>query len=121
MLGGLGRRRRSWRGCGAGGSCRGHVADLGLELTGLAEVADEEGFKEVAQSFRAISVAEKQHEKRYATLAASVESGQVFKKETKIRWRCLNCGYIHEGKEAPKLCPACDHPQSYYELLGENW
>jgi rubrerythrin len=88
---------------------------------GFAKVAREEGFEEVAKALEAISVAEKQHEKRYRDLAANIEKGQVFKRDKKVVWRCRNCGYLHEGKEAPKSCPACLHPPAYFELLGENW
>ncbi len=87
----------------------------------FAKTAEEEGFKDVAAAFRAISVAEKQHEKRYSALAANVEGGKVFKKDRSTTWRCLNCGYIHAGAEAPKTCPACDHPQAHFEMLAENW
>ena len=87
----------------------------------FARVAEEEGFEEIAATFRAISVAEKQHEKRYKDLAANLEAGRVFKRDGKVVWRCLNCGYLHEADEAPQLCPACQHPQAYFELLGENW
>lgn len=87
----------------------------------FAKVAEQEGFPEIAAIFRAIAVAEKQHEKRYNDLAANIVGGRVFKREEKERWRCLNCGYIHEGEEAPVQCPACAHPQAYFELLGENW
>lgn len=87
----------------------------------FARVAEEEGFSEIAALFRFVSVAEKQHEKRYRDLAANVEKDRVFKRETKVIWRCLNCGYLYEGDEAPQQCPACAHPKSYYELLGENW
>lgn len=87
----------------------------------FAKVAREEGFKEIAEIFEAIAVAEKQHEKRYLGLLANVEAGTVFKKDKPVVWRCLNCGYLHEGKEAPELCPACAHPRAYYELLCENW
>lgn len=87
----------------------------------FARVAREEGFEAIAQVFDAISVAEKQHEKRYRELAANVRSGRVFKKDQKVVWRCINCGYLHESSEAPEVCPACAHPKSYYELLGENW
>ena len=88
---------------------------------GFARMADEEGFKDVAAAFRAISVAEKQHEKRYLDLAANIEAGRVFKRDTPVAWRCRNCGYLHEGLGAPELCPACPHPQAHFELLGENW
>ncbi len=87
----------------------------------FAKIAREEGFKAVANAFDAISIAEKQHGKRYTDLAANLEAGKVFKRNGKIIWRCINCGYLHEGEEAPKVCPACLHPQSYFELLGENW
>jgi len=87
----------------------------------FAETAKKEGFSEIATVFRAIAVAEKQHEKRYLDLAANIAAGRVFKREQKVVWRCRNCGYLHEGKEAPALCPACVHPQAHFELLGENW
>ncbi len=87
----------------------------------FAKVAREEGFEAVAKAFEAISVAEKQHEKRYRELADNLEAGRVFKRNGRIVWRCLNCGYLHEGEEAPEVCPACLHPQAYFELLGENW
>lgn len=88
---------------------------------GFAKVARQEGFNEIAAVFEAISVAEKQHEKRYDDLAANIAAGKVFKKDDTVTWRCRNCGYLHEGEEAPNLCPACDHPQDHFELLGENW
>ncbi|MCD6282110.1 rubrerythrin family protein [bacterium] len=87
----------------------------------FAKVAREEGFDEIADVFEAIAVAEKQHEKRYSDLAANIEAGRVFKREAPVVWRCRNCGYLHEGTEAPELCPACAHPQAHFELLGENW
>ncbi|MFP4474710.1 MAG: rubrerythrin [Desulfatibacillaceae bacterium] len=88
---------------------------------GFAEVADGEGFNEIAAVFRAISVAEKQHEKRYRDLARNIELGQVFKRGEPVVWRCRNCGYLHEAMEAPEKCPACAHPKAHFELLGENW
>ncbi|SMC23107.1 Rubrerythrin [Desulfacinum hydrothermale DSM 13146] len=87
----------------------------------FARVAEEEGFHEIAAVFRNVAVAEKQHEKRYRDLAANIEQGRVFKREAPVMWRCLNCGFIYEGTEAPAQCPACAHPQAYFELLGENW
>ncbi len=87
----------------------------------FAKVAREEGFADIADIFEAIAVAEKQHEKRYNELLANIEAGRVFKREKKVVWRCINCGYLHEGAEAPDLCPACNHPQAHFELLGENW
>ena len=88
---------------------------------GFAKVAEEEGFGDIAAVFLAIAVAEKQHEKRYLDLAANIDAGRVFNRETPVVWRCRNCGYLHEGNEAPETCPACDHPQAHFELLGENW
>jgi len=88
---------------------------------GFAKVAREEGFEAVAMVFEAVSVAEKQHEKRYLDLAVNIDAGKVFKRAKAVVWRCRNCGYLHEGTEAPKMCPACAHPQSYYEILGENY
>ncbi|MEJ2529995.1 MAG: rubrerythrin family protein [Gammaproteobacteria bacterium] len=88
---------------------------------GFAKVAREEGFEAVALAFEAISVAEKQHEKRYRDLADNLKAGRVFKRDGKVVWRCLNCGYLHEGDVAPERCPACIHPQAHFELLAENW
>ncbi|MEW5737047.1 MAG: rubrerythrin [Thermodesulfobacteriota bacterium] len=88
---------------------------------GYAAIAREEGFPEIAEVFLRISVAERQHEKRYRDLAANIQAGQVFKRKEPVVWRCRNCGYLHEGNEAPGQCPACAHPQAYFELLGENW
>lgn len=88
---------------------------------GFAKVARAEGFEAIAKVFENISVAEKQHEKRYRDLAANIQAGKVFKKDKKVTWRCRNCGYLHEGEEAPEPCPACDHPQAHFELLGENY
>ncbi len=87
----------------------------------FAKVAREEGFADIADIFMAIAVAEKQHEKRYLALAANITNDQVFKKETATTWRCRNCGYLHEGTEAPDVCPACAHKRDHFELLGENW
>ena len=88
---------------------------------GFAKIAVDEGFAEIAEIFKAIAVAEKQHEKRYLALAVNIENGIVFKREQSVVWRCRNCGYLHEGKEAPHDCPACAHPRAHFELLGENW
>ena len=87
----------------------------------FAEVAEEEGFPEVAAVMRAIAVAEKQHEKRFLGLLKNIEDGTVFRKDRPVRWKCRNCGYIHEGPEAPEECPACAHPQAHFEILAENW
>ena len=88
---------------------------------GFAKVARDEGFDKIANMFEAIAVAEKQHERRYLGLLANVEAGTVFKKDSPVVWRCRNCGYLHEGAEAPKVCCACAHPQAHFELLAENW
>ncbi len=87
----------------------------------FAQTADEEGFPEVAETMRAIAIAEKQHEKRYLELLDNLNNNRVFKRDEVVEWRCRNCGYIHEGKEPPEECPACAHPKTYYELLCENW
>lgn len=87
----------------------------------FASTAREEGFEGIAKLFDMISVAEKQHEKRYSELAANVEAGRVFKRDTEIKWRCRNCGFVLDGTEAPGVCPACVHPQAHFEILGENW
>jgi len=87
----------------------------------FADKAREEGFEEVASVFDAVCIAEKQHEKRYNDLLANIEACRVFKRDTPVTWRCRNCGYLHEGVEAPQVCPACAHPQAHFELLGENW
>ncbi|MCP4665324.1 MAG: rubrerythrin family protein [Deltaproteobacteria bacterium] len=87
----------------------------------FAKVAREEGFDDIANVFEAIAVAEKQHEKRYLDLAANIEAGRVFKRDTEVTWRCRNCGYLHKGKEAPDTCPACAHARDHFELLGENY
>lgn len=88
---------------------------------GFAKIAREEGFEAQAMVWDAVSIAEKQHEKRYRDLAANLEAGRVFKRDQAVVWRCRNCGYLHEALEAPEMCPACAHPQAHFELLGENW
>ena len=87
----------------------------------FAKTAREEGFTEVAEIFEEIAKVEKEHEKRYKKLLENIEEGKVFKKENSVKWKCRNCGYIYEGTEPPKICPACAHPQSYYELVCENY
>ncbi len=87
----------------------------------FAETARKEGFNDIAAIFEAIAIAEKQHEARYLALAENIKQGRVFKRDEPVRWRCRNCGYIHEGTEAPEKCPACDHARAHFELLGENW
>ncbi len=85
------------------------------------KVARKEGFKEIAESFKEIGKVEEHHEKRYRKLLKNIEEGKVFKKDKVVKWKCRNCGYVHEGKEAPEICLACKHPQAYYELLEENY
>lgn len=87
----------------------------------FAKVARDEGFPEVATSFEQIARVEKFHESRYRKLASNVGIGEVFKKKSSVKWHCMNCGYVHEGPEAPQECPACKHPQAYYEVLAENY
>lgn len=87
----------------------------------FAATAREEGFPAIAAVFEAVVVAEKQHEKRYLGLLANLEKETVFKKDKPVVWKCANCGYIHEGEEAPGVCPACAHPQAHFEVLAENW
>ena len=87
----------------------------------FAKIADDEGFSEIAEVFRNIAVAEARHRDRYLALAENIEQGRVFKKDAPVRWVCRNCGYVHEGTEAPEICPACAHPQSYYELEATNY
>ncbi|MGC8660485.1 MAG: rubrerythrin [Desulfomonilaceae bacterium] len=88
---------------------------------GFAKIARSEGFETAARIWEAVSVAEKQHEKRYLDLLKNVESGKVFQKDKPVVWRCINCGYLHEGTAAPDACPACAHPKAYFEVLAENW
>ena len=87
----------------------------------FAEVADEEGFPEVAESFRNIALVEEKHEARYLKLAANIESGKVFKKDETVSWKCGNCGYIHDGDNAPDECPACKHSQAHFEVFVETY
>ncbi|MEK7375569.1 MAG: rubrerythrin [Candidatus Margulisiibacteriota bacterium] len=103
----------------------GAAAGENLEWTKLykeaGDVAELEGFPEAAKQFREIAEVEAQHEKRYRKLLANLKEGKVFKKDKPARWKCRNCGYIHEGTDVPDKCPACDHPRAYYELLCENY
>ena len=87
----------------------------------FAKVAREEGFNEIACVFEAIAVAEKFHEERYKAFAKNIEEGKVFKRDAPVKWRCRNCGYIHEGNEPPEKCPACAHEKAHFELLVETW
>lgn len=87
----------------------------------FALMAREEGFAAIANVFESIAIAEKQHEKRYLGFVANIKTDTVFAKVAPVVWRCRNCGYTHEGPEAPKACPACAHPQAHFEVLAENW
>jgi len=87
----------------------------------FAKVAEEEGFREVAAAFKMIAKVEKAHEARYRTLYENIEAGKVFKRGDKVVWKCRNCGFIHEGTVAPKLCPACQHSQAYFEIKETNY
>lgn len=101
----------------AGGEHHEH-ADMYPEF---AAIAREEGFTEIADVFEAVAIAEIYHEKRFKAFIKNIENDSVFKKETKIIWRCMNCGYNHEGESAPDKCPACDHVTAHFEVLAENW
>ena len=87
----------------------------------FARIADEEGYKEVAAAFKMITEVEKAHDDRYSTLYDNLESGKVFKRGDKVIWKCRNCGYLHEAASAPQICPACLHPQSYFEIKESNY
>lgn len=102
-------------------AAEGEKEEWGVLYPGFAEDADSEGFGEIAHSFREIAEVEQWHERRYRKLLDNVENRRVFARETLVRWKCRNCGYVHEGPEAPDVCPACKHPQSYYELFVEAY
>jgi len=102
-------------------AAEGEKMEWGTLYPDFAETATEEGFPMVAHSFRKIGKVEVYHEKRYRKLLENVEKKQVFKKDKAVKWKCRNCGYVHEGKETPDVCPACHHPKSYYELWVENY
>ena len=87
----------------------------------FAEQARQEGLSQVATAFTEIAEVEEEHEKRYRKLLENVRQGRVFARDTVVRWRCRNCGYVHQGKAAPQVCPACRHPQAFYELMAENY
>jgi rubrerythrin len=90
-----------------------------VDYPGFAETAKEEGFPDIAVRILFIAKVEKHHEERYRALLANIENGTVFKKDGKVFWKCINCGYVHEGDSAPALCPACQHPQEYFQLLDD--
>ena len=99
----------------------GEAHEWGSLYPAFAKTAREEGFAAAARLFESIAVAEKQHERRYRGLWANVTAGTVFKKKSQVTWRCRNCGYTHEDEAAPQACPACAHPQAYFEVLAESW
>ena len=92
-----------------------------MDYPKFADVADAEGFPEIAAMYRNIAIAEKGHEERYQAFVKNIEAGKVFAKDEETVWQCRNCGYIYVGKEAPEVCPACLHPQAYFEVKKENW
>jgi len=102
-------------------AAEGEKLEWGTLYPGFAEVAEEEGFKDAARTFRMIAKVENYHERRYRKLLANIEQGKVFKKDAPIKWKCRNCGYVYEGREAPERCPVCDHARSYFEIWCENY
>lgn len=102
-------------------AAEGEKLEWGTLYPDFRKVAREEGFMDVAESFKEIAEVEEEHEKRYRKLLANVKNGAVFKRDEEVEWRCLNCGYIHHGREAPEVCPACKHPRAYYELHVPNY
>lgn len=99
----------------------GEREEWGSIYPGFAEIARKEGLDEVAKVFTEIAEVEEHHERRYLKLAENVQKGMVFKRDKPVAWKCRNCGYVHEGTEAPQVCPACAHPRAYYELFVENY
>ena len=102
-------------------AAEGERLEWGTLYPGFAEVAEEEGFTDAARTFRMIAEVERYHERRYRKLLTNVEQGKVFKRDSPIKWKCRNCGYVYEGDEAPERCPVCDHARSYFEVWCENY
>ena len=102
-------------------AAEGEKLEWGTLYPNFAEVAEKEGFKEIARTFRGVAKVESYHERRYRKLLANVEQGKVFKKDSPIKWKCRNCGYVYEGKGAPEECPVCAHARSYFEVWCENY
>lgn len=102
-------------------AANGEKEEWGILYPNFEEIARKEGFIEIADSFKEIAEVEEEHEKRYRKLLENVKTKKIFKKSKSIKWKCRNCGYVHEGTEAPEICPACKHPQAYYEVLAENY
>lgn len=99
----------------------GEHGEWSVDYPKFADIAEEEGFKEIALVFRNVAIAEKEHERRYLKLLENIDGNRVFEKDGEIVWQCRNCGFIYVGKKAPKLCPACAHPQAYFEPRKENY
>jgi rubrerythrin len=99
----------------------GEHEEWGVLYPGAAETAEEEGFPEIAEQFRTIASVEKEHEKRYRKLLDNLKNCAVFKKSASVKWKCRNCGYVHEDSSAPDSCPACKHPRAYFEVAAENY
>jgi rubrerythrin len=102
-------------------AAEGEKLEWGTLYPNFAEEADKEGFTNVAKTFRGVAEVESYHERRYRKLASNVELGKVFKKDTAMKWKCRNCGYVFEGNGAPNKCPVCEHARSYFELWCENY
>jgi len=102
-------------------AAEGEKLEWGTLYPNFAKMAEEEGFKDVAETFRMVAKVENYHERRYRKLLSNIEQGKVFKKEMPIKWKCRNCGYVHEAGEAPQRCPVCDHVRSYFEVWCENY
>ncbi len=102
-------------------AANGEHLEWGTLYPEFEKVARKEGFNEIADSFKEIAEVEEHHEQRYRKLLENLKNEKVFKKDSVVKWKCRNCGYVHEGKEAPEVCPACKHPQAYYELLCDNF
>jgi len=102
-------------------AAEGEKFEWGTLYPSFGEVAEKEGFKDVAKTFRSVAKVEAYHERRYSKLLTNMEQGKVFKKDTPIKWKCRNCGFVFEGNEAPDKCPVCDHPRSFFEVWTENY
>jgi rubrerythrin len=102
-------------------AAEGEKLEWGTLYPGFAEIAEQEGFMDVARTFRSVAKVEAYHERRYRRLLASVEQDKVFKRDAPTKWKCRNCGFVFEGSEAPEKCPVCDHPRSYFEVWCENY
>ncbi len=102
-------------------AAEGEKLEWGTLYPNFAEIAEKEGFKEAARTFRMVATVESYHERRYRKLLANIEQGNVFKKDTPVKWKCRNCGYVFEGSEVPDKCPVCAHAKSYFEVWCENY